>query len=125
MDEQNTKQIPQSNTQKADQTPKIWAIIAYLLFFVPLLTESKNDPFVKFHVKQGLILFLAFVVFWLVFAILGSLLGPLAIIRVLYPIQTIVNLGLLALMIIGIYNAATMKEKPLPLIGSFANMFKF
>ena len=35
------------------------AVLAYILFFIPLLTDAKNDPFVKFHVKQGLVLFLA------------------------------------------------------------------
>ncbi|MBP6855591.1 MAG: hypothetical protein KBC26_01280 [Candidatus Pacebacteria bacterium] len=27
------------------------AIVAYILFFIPLLTDAKNDPFVKYHVK--------------------------------------------------------------------------
>ena len=35
------------------------AIIAYIIFFVPLLTgDAKKDSFVKYHVKQGLVLFL-------------------------------------------------------------------
>ncbi|HOE15288.1 MAG TPA: hypothetical protein PLH82_01145 [Candidatus Paceibacterota bacterium] len=34
------------------------AILAYILFFIPLLTDSKKDPFVKYHVKQGLVLFI-------------------------------------------------------------------
>ncbi|GAH92852.1 unnamed protein product [marine sediment metagenome] len=38
------------------------AIVAYILFFIPLLTDAKNDPFVKYHVKQGLSLFLVAVV---------------------------------------------------------------
>jgi uncharacterized membrane protein len=45
------------------------AIVAYILFFVPLLTESKNDPFVKYHVKQALGLFICgvivFVLSWI------------------------------------------------------------
>lgn len=27
------------------------AVVAYILFFIPLLTDAKNDPFVKYHVK--------------------------------------------------------------------------
>ncbi|NIR47464.1 hypothetical protein GWO43_04305, partial [candidate division KSB1 bacterium] len=38
------------------------AIIAYIIFFVPLLTDARDDPFVKYHVKQGLVLFLSWVV---------------------------------------------------------------
>jgi len=34
------------------------AILAYILFFIPLLTDSKNDPYVKYHIKQGLVLFI-------------------------------------------------------------------
>lgn len=86
------------------------AIVAYLIFFIPLLTESKNDPFVKFHVKQGLVLFLAWIaltIFSMV-PVIGWVLGP------------ILSLGLLVLMVIGILNAVNGESKELPLIGQYA-----
>lgn len=43
------------------------AIVAYIIFFIPLLTEAKKDPFVKYHVKQGLVLFIA----WIIVGMLG------------------------------------------------------
>jgi len=92
------------------------AVIAYIVFFIPLLTESKNDPFVKYHVKQGLTLFIAGVIVWLimiVIPILGLLIAP------------ILNIILLVLLVLGIINAAKGLEKPLPLIGQFADNFKF
>jgi len=36
------------------------AVVAYFIFFLPLLTEAKKDPFVKYHVRQGLGLLIAF-----------------------------------------------------------------
>src|SRR3990167_3767488 len=56
------------NLNSMDQNPTpppagkqntVMAIIAYILFFVPLLTgDAKKDAFVKFHTKQGLVLFI-------------------------------------------------------------------
>lgn len=90
------------------------AIIAYLIFFVPLLTEAKQDPFVIFHVKQGLALFL----YWVGMAVLSMIpiLGIIVLIG--YPVG-------LVLLIIGFINASQGKEKELPLIGQFAHQFKF
>jgi uncharacterized membrane protein len=89
------------------------AVVAYILFFVPLLSDAKDDPFVKFHVKQGLVVFIAWavlnVLFWTPFIILY------------YPAQIL----LIILVIIGIMNALHGKEIPLPVIGHFADNFHF
>jgi uncharacterized membrane protein len=92
------------------------AVVAYIIFFIPLLTESKNDPFVKYHVKQGLVL--------LICGIAVSII--VNIIPVFYVIiAPILDLVLLVLLIIGIMNAVNGLEKPLPLIGHFADKFNF
>lgn len=107
--EQNTQ-----NTQKKRNTGM--AVVAYIVFFVPLLTEAKNDPFVKYHVKQGFTLFLLGVAIWLIMnaiPVLGFLVAP------------ILNIVLIVLLILGIINAVNGVEKPLPLIGQFADNFKF
>ncbi len=94
------------------------AIIAYIIFFVPLLTgDSKKDPFVKYHVKQGLVLFIAGVIIAVVNRIIPFFFWSV--------IDTLLNLGTLILLIIGIVNAANGKEEPLPVIGKFADRFKF
>jgi len=100
---------------KGSQKNTGMAIVAYLIFFVPLLTEAKNDPFVKFHVKQGLVLFISYIVdmFIGLVPILGWIIAP------------ILFLVLIVLLIIGIINAAGGKEKELPLIGGLAKNFKF
>lgn len=90
------------------------AVVAYILFFLPLLTEAKNDPFVKYHVKQGLVLFIT----WFI-------VGAVSWMPFVFLIAWALNLGLFVLFIIGIMNAIAGKEAPLPLIGQFAEYFKF
>jgi uncharacterized membrane protein len=94
---------------------KLWSVIAYIIFFIPLLTEAKNDPLVKFHVKQGLILLITSVVLNTIvhFLPLSELFGAL------------VGLFIFILWIIGILNALGEKEKELPLIGQFGKQFNF
>ncbi len=91
------------------------AIVAYIIFFIPLLTEAKNDPFVRYHVKQGLVLFIGYIIEMFVGAIpyVGWIISPL------------LGLFLLVLFIIGIMNALKGEQKPLPVIGKFAESFKF
>ncbi|MBU2542140.1 hypothetical protein KJ785_01100 [Patescibacteria group bacterium] len=94
------------------------AIIAYIIFFVPLLTgDAKKDPFVKYHTKQGLVLFFLMV--------LINVIGWIIPFYFWYTFSWILSLGVLVLLIIGISNAVGGKEQPLPVIGKFADMFKF
>lgn len=96
------------------------AIVAYILFFVPLLTDTKNDPFVKFHVKQGLVVFGLALIIWVV-----RMMMPWYMIWRLYWLFNLLSLVVLVFVIIGIVNAANGKKEPLPLIGMAANWFKF
>ncbi len=89
------------------------AIIAYFIFFVPLLTDAKDDPFVKYHVKQGLALFILFVV--------NGLIGN--IISFWFFLSGFVALGLLVLLIMGVINAAGGKMQPVPVIGKLAEQY--
>jgi uncharacterized membrane protein len=90
------------------------AVIAYIVFFIPLLTDAKNDPFVKYHVKQGLVLFIGYIIEMFVgtVPVFGWIISPL------------LGILLLILLIIGIINAVNGKEKPLPIVGDFAEKFK-
>ena len=86
------------------------AIVAYILFFIPLLTDAKEDKFVKYHVRQGLVIFIA----WIALYILGMI---LYIPIISWLIFLVLRLVFLVLMIVGIMNAAQGKKKPLPMIG--------
>jgi uncharacterized membrane protein len=114
----NTTQItpptaPQGSGSTSGNDHKTLAIVGYvipLLFFVPLLSEAKNDPYAKFHANQQLNLLL----FWVATNILAFI--PI-IGWVLMPFAFLFGL---VLMILGIMNAANMRNKELPLIGKFS-----
>lgn len=93
------------------------AILAYLgiLIIIPFLTEAKNDPYVKFHLRQGITLIISFVVAMVIgyIPVLGWILAPLLM------------LFNCIMIIIGVINAATGKQKELPLIGHYARNFNF
>lgn len=109
------------------QTPNLqkntgMAIVAYILFFIPLFTEAKKDPLVKYHIKQGLIIFVG----WFAIGIIGWILGSIPYIWYLGSIiSRLLNLAWVILMIIGIMNAAKGEQKPLPVVGKFGEQFKF
>ena len=92
------------------------AILAYIIFFIPLLTDAKKDPFVKYHIKQGLVIFIGYVL--------------VSIIRMIVPwefgmIVNLLDIGMFILMIVGIMSASKGEQKPLPIIGKFGEQFKF
>lgn len=91
------------------------AVVAYILFFIPLLTDAKNDPFVKYHVKQGLVLFICYIIVMILSAVLPYR---------LYMITWLLELFLFILFLIGVAGALKGEQKPLPLIGQFADKFK-
>jgi len=118
MDENTSKQQvsnpPQPEVKKdrnCANKVNIMAILAYVIFFIPLLTESKNNPFVKYHVRQGALVFFVYIVSWVVAFIPGIGL----------PLSQIVSFCGLILMIIGIVNVSNGKETPLPIVGKFAD----
>ena len=113
------------NTGNSNQNDKsntiLFSILSYIgiLWLIPLLVE-KNDKVVRFHVNQGIVLF--------IFDIIGSIaVGILSAIFVFIPVISFLGVviaslfGILCfvLMIIGIVNAANKSEKPLPIIGKF------
>lgn len=88
----------QGNASISDDD-KTFAVISYIsiLFLVGLLMK-KDSAFVKFHAKQGMVLFAAS----LVVSILGAML-PFIGWTIIFPIG---NLVILVCMIIGIINAS-------------------
>ena len=125
MELNRNQQVPPSNMgapmspppQGAGSNKTVFAILAYLniLVVVPLAANKENDPFVKFHAKQGLVLLIGWVIGWAVYALpaMGGLLGSL------------ITLGCVALSIVGIMNVVNGQTKELPVIGSLASMFNF
>ena len=127
--EENTSQTPINQPKKADDK-KIMGILSYISFLclIPLFTK-KDDNFVYFHAKQGLVLFglevIVYVIYRILVAILiGSIIGW-GLLSILTLIVNLLNIGLLVLSIIGIINVVQNQKKGLPLIGKFAEKIKF
>lgn len=110
----NSTQTNQGSTPGVGNNT-VMAILSYLgiLVLVPLLTGAKSDPFVKFHIGQGLTLLITFIVSFIVgiIPILGWILSPLLM------------LFCFVLVILGIINAVSGAQKELPIIGKFAGKF--
>lgn len=106
---------PTQNTPAAEgNNQMLMGVLAYLsiLVLIPLLVE-KTDPFVKYHVKQGLVL----LVIEVAIMVLGNMLYMFG------PILSILNLGAIVLAILGIVNVIQKKMEPVPLVGQFSKHF--
>lgn len=101
----------QGSAPTTQDNSTLMGILAYIgiLVIIPFLV-AKDNPFVKFHVKQGIVLAVIGVCLWVVSEV----------IYMLAPIVMIANLGLLVLSIIGIVNVINKKEAELPLVGQLA-----
>lgn len=92
------------------------AVVSYLVFFVPLLTDDAKDPFVKFHVKQGLLLVISFIA--------SSILTWIPFIG--YFMSQLAYLLVAVIWVLGVINAISGKQEPVPVIGKYAEKwFKF
>jgi uncharacterized membrane protein len=96
------------------------AALAYVIFFIPLLTDAKDDPFVKYHVKQGLLL----LILGIALSIVNSILLRIPFIG--WIISFVLGVGMFALWLMGLMNALNGKQEPVPLVGQYAEeFFKF
>jgi len=105
-------ETPQAPTAKDIEDGKICAILIYIVSIVGIIwffvdEKQKNNPFTKYHAKQGLALLIIGTVVSILTCGFGSILP-------------------LVLAIIGVINAANGEMKELPAIGKFGEQwFKF
>jgi len=106
---------PQANQPQAQSNETLMAVLAYLgiLIIIPFLM-AKNDSFVKFHIRQGLVLVIIEMIAWFLG---GTLFWHF------WPLLQLINLATLVLSIIGIVNVVNHKQTELPLVGSLAHSF--
>ena len=105
-----------------------WAILAYLIFLIPLLAGPK-DPFVRYHTNQGTVLVIASVILAVATALISGILTT--IISFLIPFSFLIKLAvasclklvclavIVIFIVIGIRNVLRREMKPLPFIGKF------
>lgn len=107
-------QNPQTSPSGHADNQTLLSILAYLgpLVLVSLYL-GKSEPFVKFHVKQGLVVFSMEVIVW----ILGMIVWPL------WMFWSLIDLFAFVLSVIGIVNVLQKKEKELPVVGKFSSHF--
>lgn len=91
-----------STTKEDVEKNKTMAIIAWFIFFIPLLTDAKDSKFAKFHANQALLVTLLYVVAAFTSAFLIGFL--------IYPVAFV-------FWIMGIISAANGQMKRLPIIG--------
>jgi len=88
----------------------ITAALSYLHFLVLVpFFMKKDNPFIRFHVKQGFILVGLWIVFY-VFKTLGITI-----------IFSLILLAIIGLSIYGLYNVFLQRKVQLPLIGKFSD----
>jgi uncharacterized membrane protein len=105
--------------EKKEEKNVVMALLCYLgiLIIIPLVTDAKKDPYVKFHIRQGIILLITIVALCIASIIL--------VIPVLVWILIFLGwIGMLVLIIMGIVNSLTEKEQELPIIGKYADKIK-
>jgi uncharacterized membrane protein len=106
-------------------TSKTASIVSYITIIGWLISyfttnNQERSSLLKFHLNQSLGLFLVSVVFQIATTIIAILVPTIA------SILSMIGIVFLILMIVGIINANSEQEKPLPIIGNlFLNKFSF
>ena len=102
-----------------DSNDKVYGILSYIgiLVLVPLL--AGKTQFAKFHANQGLVLFIADIIFAVIINISVFVLSLIPFVGAAIGgiISGVFGLGIFILMIMGIVNAVNGEMKPLPIIG--------
>lgn len=99
----------------------IAGLITGIIFLV--LDPYKNSRFVRFHAFQSIFFNIAWIVFWIVWSIIGFIL--MAITKglfafILLPVELLIALGGLCLWIYLMYSASQGKTFRIPVIGNLA-----
>ena len=108
---QSAPEMPQADPADVEKN-KTMAILAYFLFFLPLITDAKDSPFAKFHANQSLALVISsFGIYFIS--------GALAFITfgILNFIVSLAMIAIFVFWVMGIVNASNGEMKELPLIG--------
>jgi uncharacterized membrane protein len=110
---------PQQADIQDAQDGRTMAILAYILFFIPLLTGAhKASPFVRFHTNQGTVLFILAVIYGIAYGILSVVLAFVPVVGwALIIILGAAGVIFPILCVVGVINAANGKMRPLPAIG--------
>ena len=91
---------------------KVWAVLAYIFFPLPLLLVKNRSAFLNYHINQGIIFDIILVVGYFIFGAWLAFFG------------WIFKLCMAILFILGIMNVSNKKKVALPIIGNLFNFIK-
>lgn len=94
-----------------------WLSYLLILLLIPLMIQREN-PYTRFHIKQGLVLLIT----WIILYIIGLIFNFIPVLKIL--IWLCVWGITIYFMVIGIKNSLNGKLDKLPLIGNFADKFE-
>jgi len=104
-------------TRKDDSDSKLFAFLGVFLTiigYVIVILSRKNDKYAMYYAKQGLILFIA----WVIVAVASRIVGWIPVAGSI--ISWVLDAIMLAFWVIGIIYALSGDEKEIPIIGAYA-----
>jgi uncharacterized membrane protein len=111
------KQTKKISAKKDDSDSKLFAFLGVFLTivgYIVVMVTRKDDKYAMYYAKQGLVLFIA----WVIVAVAGWIIGWIPVAG--HLMGWVLNAFILALWIIGIVFSLSGDEKEIPLIGEFA-----
>lgn len=101
-----------SEKPEPNEVEVFWAFTAYLIFFLPLLSKYRKSEFVRYHLKQGVVFFILFLI---AFFSAGTTL--------FLSLKILIYSVIFVFWCFGVTHVFLGKEKPLPIFGWVANKF--
>ena len=119
-DNTSTRPAVASITQAEIEDGKMMAILAYIIFLVPLLA-ARDKKFAMYHTEQAIALWIAFIAIYIAMMIVTVVVNQIS--STLGCVVSIVGIlpwiAYLVLWVMGLLNAMGGKVKELPVIGAW------
>jgi uncharacterized membrane protein len=122
--------FPEATEEQINEGKSIaWLAYLGILFLIPLLAH-KDNPFSKYHARQGMVLFFVEIVLGILWGILGAIAAAIAVATysvgiglcggLVLVLMSLLWLAVAVLAIIGIIQAVTGKFWKMPIFGGIA-----
>jgi uncharacterized membrane protein len=103
-------------SQEEIESGKTMAILAYILFIIPLVVDdARKNKFAMFHTEQSIVIAILHVI--------GIILGTIGSMFCIGVIFYLINLFAFVLWVLGLIYALQGQVKAVPLVGSFGEKF--
>lgn len=116
------------NTEISDNNVKLLSALSYFgpLFIIGMVSVEKDNEDVRYHTRQGAVMFILFTLLYLVLWLLLSLCSSIEILSFIISVFLAVPIGAchLILLIMGVASAIKIEQSSLPIIGRIAFKLK-